>query len=456
MSTQTLFDDLAGAAGAPVDRPRLDAFVAQSQMMNGLRSAETNAALLKAQQQMDALRANRELPGALAGAQDASGNPLFTQSESPLLADLMVGNHGNFPQVTQGLGDELVNNFRQTIGNPNADSNARLAAIDAVSGKVQSPFQNVGSQLVSELSPDAATNPQVTQTPVSQADIEQKGAAANASDAKAALDRATAANPTAFGHGFPQLTPQQSATLSKLVEEGLDPERLYAYARDPSLLDAVGKGDAAVPGGVIGLGHSKQAQATAIGSGADAQTIERLSTAANHLSLVPQAIDAVSRGDYPLLNRLFQGLQVQAGAAPPVVAKQLAEFLSNEMQAVIAGTTKGDAAERSTLASYFQPVASMGQLLAATHQAAQLLGGRAQATEQHYVGIMSQGEPASAQAAYRNRIRNMLSPEARALFGMHLIRAPTGAASGPAGAPDIAALARAELARRAGGANGRP
>ena len=50
ISGSPLGDLFAGAAGANINRPQLNAFVANSQAINGLRSAQTQDALIKAQQ----------------------------------------------------------------------------------------------------------------------------------------------------------------------------------------------------------------------------------------------------------------------------------------------------------------------------------------------------------------------------------------------------------------------
>jgi len=51
--SQDLFDALAGAAGHPVNRSNLNAYVTQGQAQAGLRTAQTNEAMLNAQRMQE-------------------------------------------------------------------------------------------------------------------------------------------------------------------------------------------------------------------------------------------------------------------------------------------------------------------------------------------------------------------------------------------------------------------
>jgi hypothetical protein len=75
-TSQALGDLLAGAAGAPVNRPQLNAFVANSQATNGLRSAQTEEALLNAQRSQDEQIASGQLEDAFvqSGARPAQAH----------------------------------------------------------------------------------------------------------------------------------------------------------------------------------------------------------------------------------------------------------------------------------------------------------------------------------------------------------------------------------------------
>jgi hypothetical protein len=87
-----LADLLSGAAGAPIDRPGLNAFVANSQARNGLVSAQTQDAIIKAQQAQEQMDAHNRLPQALKAA-----FPGMRDSEAELARDFLVGQNNGDP-----------------------------------------------------------------------------------------------------------------------------------------------------------------------------------------------------------------------------------------------------------------------------------------------------------------------------------------------------------------------
>jgi hypothetical protein len=88
--SQALGDLLSGVAGAPVNRPALSAFVANSQATNSLRSAQTEDALIKASQAQEQMAAHGKIKDELM----AAGAP---ESEASLARDFLVGSNNGDP-----------------------------------------------------------------------------------------------------------------------------------------------------------------------------------------------------------------------------------------------------------------------------------------------------------------------------------------------------------------------
>lgn len=96
---QGLADLLSGAAGAPVNRPQLNAFVANSQAINGLRSAQTQDALLKAQQAQEELDAHGRIADELQATY-----PDMRPSEANLTRDMLIGHFGDAVTALKAVG----------------------------------------------------------------------------------------------------------------------------------------------------------------------------------------------------------------------------------------------------------------------------------------------------------------------------------------------------------------
>lgn len=171
-----LGDILAGAAGSPVNRPALNAYITQGQAMAGLRTAQTEDALQNAQRMREEQQASDDLEGALANLKGPDGKPMFTPSETHFTATQMKFMHGGALPALQAIQQAQKNNSYGVVADPNADPNARLSNLDAMTGKVQSPYTQDQGQLVNNMAPGAATQPAVTQTPMSTATEGDKNA----------------------------------------------------------------------------------------------------------------------------------------------------------------------------------------------------------------------------------------------------------------------------------------
>lgn len=211
---------LSGIGGRPVNRPGLEAFVANSQSINGLRSAQTEDALAKAQDMRDQQEAKTRVKGSL-GSYLRSINDPHPDEHAEALGDLMASHYGNdFKESEAGMKDALHNSAFSTVNNPNADPNARLASDQALNPGAN-PAQAVGDQLIPRFAPNTQGPGQsipVQQTGVSQANIGAKGAEANLHQAQA---DAGGFNPhTGPGAVMASLPQEQQEAINKAMDEG--------------------------------------------------------------------------------------------------------------------------------------------------------------------------------------------------------------------------------------------
>ena len=245
-----LGDLLAGAAGAPVNRPALDAYVTAGQAQAGLRTAQTEEALGRAQQMRDEQDAKERLITSLSEEKDLQGNPVRSPSEAAVMAYVMRSHAGNYEQAEMGHRAALTSRNMETIGNPNAPADTRTAAMQANNPTVN-PLQAVDGQVVNKGNAGATG---VSQTGVSQSKID-------VNEANAKLANAKADNPGAFHVGgalFSELSP---ATRLAIHEGRLDPTRLNS--RTAPLIDQLYVNDPDLDFNAMHSGAALQSNATA-------------------------------------------------------------------------------------------------------------------------------------------------------------------------------------------------
>lgn len=220
-----LGDLLAGAAGAPVNRPALDAYITQGQALAGLRSAQTEDALTRAQQAREEMDAGDKLESALAG----SG---LTPSQAKSAALIMKAHFGNAQQALEAhkLIQDIQN--RGVLGDPTQlGTPAQTAAQQGIQGKVAEPFTVPNQYAV----PAGAPQPTVQQTPMGEAETNQHQAQAN-------LANAQAENPALFHPGGANAVGQLPPELQKAVDEHrLDPRSINS--RNVSVLGQLARGN---------------------------------------------------------------------------------------------------------------------------------------------------------------------------------------------------------------------
>ncbi len=208
---QGLFDILSGAAGAPVDRPKLDAFVANSQAINGLRTAQTSEAMLNAQRSVEEAQARGQLYDHFV----ASG---LKPSDAQVASDLAVGGLGNASQVMDAIHMSQKVQSNYTLGDPTQlGTPAATAAGQVQEGKVAPPVSAVPADYVA--TPGVPTPP-VQVSPSGAAQIGAENALAGLHNVQTA---AGGFNPHTAG----AVTPEQTAALSRAVnEQRLDPRSI--------------------------------------------------------------------------------------------------------------------------------------------------------------------------------------------------------------------------------------
>jgi len=211
---QGLFDALSGAAtGHAMNRQGLEAAVANSQTINGLRSAQTENALLNAQKAREEQDANSRLETNLGGL--FSGDPQ-RESKARAAADVVKGG-GSAVQALQMLNDVQQNQFRQTMGDPNQLNQAsQTAAAQGISGKLVEPGVAHDNMIV-----PAGVTPNIQQSPQGAAHTAQTQALTGEAVARAEEAHARA---------------KQASTIGSTG--GLDPDAVHAGAMvvmaDPS------------------------------------------------------------------------------------------------------------------------------------------------------------------------------------------------------------------------------
>ena len=210
MAGQGLADVLSGAAGAPVNRPALNAFVANSQATNGLRSAQTEDALLNAQRAQDEQTAAGQLEDAFikTGARPADAHLMA------VAARMHAGSAVNAMDMFKAhnamtLGDPSL------LGTPD-----QTAAQQALSGKVAEPVALPNNYTT--LPGAAPVNPQ--QSPQGAAQTAQTRALTGLDVARAEDEHAKAKNAAT-------LSTLDPATLDEAARVTMaDPSKMSTYA----------------------------------------------------------------------------------------------------------------------------------------------------------------------------------------------------------------------------------
>ncbi len=479
MSAQTLFDDLAGAAGAPVNRPALNAYVAQGQAMAGLRTAQTNTALLAAQQRINELNAAGRIVADLSHEVGPNGQPLNTPTESQALGDEMVAHFGNAAQVNQGqlYGQEARD--RAILSDPTLlGTSQQTAAEQGATGKVATPYAVPKEYAL----PTGVAPPVVHETPGGQAAINEDNALSDL--------HGTQANAARDPSSFNSLTPAQRAGIivmaKNYVERGSSPsyaslggtpqqrEAMSGYFQyavgniannnnwnDPVVASAFA--ERPTPGGAVTsptlpapdpaiIPLAQQGFAKFMSS-PNGQAVRGYSTLVKSMPLLLQTIQGLHNGTFVPGNAVYQGVSRLLGNPAPTL-QSLATFINGmETMRALKGSGVFSKEDVQQLENAFTQNASLQQNMANYN----LLLHGIQAGEQG-LRTVYEGET----RGLGGRVHGIPAFEAlmNGTYGQPAapVAAPVGGAVAPGtpGGDDIAALARAELARRAEAARAHP
>lgn len=338
-----LGDLLSGAAGRPVDRQGLNAVVQQGQALSGLRTAQTEDALMNAQRMREESDAGDQLETALGALTGPDGKPSMTPSQAHFTATQMKFVHGGAQPALEALGQLQKNNAFSTVANPDADPNARLASDQALNPGAQ-PFQDVGNQVIPRMAPLSQTNgATVEQTPFSTS-VENKN------NADAGLATAQANNPAAFHPSSVQIMDPTAVTMrGHMIAQGQAPMPTpYEWSKNPKNAAAVTQAALGENPNII---QSMQPQIAATikdfaGAGKNGQALQGYHTVDAHLQMLSDAAAALNNGDVQGMNAVVNHVKTFFGSAAPTDANMLPQFIATEAMRALTRNNIGAVADR--------------------------------------------------------------------------------------------------------------
>ena len=452
-----LGDLLAGIGGANINRPAMGASIANGQAIASLRTAQTENALLTAQQARDEADARSSLEGALL----SSGLP---SAQAHLQSVEMIGKFGNAQQAMEAYKLQQENANRATLSSPTATPEQQVLAQQGIEGKVATP-QSVPNQYVV---PAGQQAPNVHVSPMGTADINEKNALAAAATQRATnvpnqMDPAAAPiiaryidqNPAAAqnmrsltANGGPMVAVAYMAEHGDTDAQALMATR-YAPKQTPGAVPSTTPSGAAPvsapvalpPGspseGIMPFGHMSLADQANIkkdfASGTAAKQTTALNTAFLHSQLLDKVADQLGNGNLTPTNEINVLFQRLTGSAAPTNLATVGSFLGREAVRATVNSGAGTGEERELAVS---PSSSPEQMHGLAQTIRALLGGQVSSLNMR------------AQRGGVD-IRQLLTPEAQQAYGLTPAAAAAHATAAPGGAPpDLASMAAAELARR--------
>ena len=342
---QGLADLLSGAAGAPVNRPQMNAFVANSQATNSLRSAQTDEALLNAQRAQDEQTAAGQLEDAFikAGARPADAHL------SAVAARMHAGSAVNAMDMFKAYNATI-------LGDPSKlNTPDQTAASQAISGKLEGP-QNLPNNFSL---PAGVAPPTVGQSPqgvAQRADTESQTALRNAQAAAGGF------NPHTGGGGGGPIDPNAVAFGSYM---------LYKTGKMPAMGMGGGPARMAIISGAAQLANQEsQGQQvtnpgfdTAIANGQDFTGAQRninsqaggplgnqtraINNVVGHVQLMEQLFNSLQNGDIQAVNKLGNAWNKAFGEPAPTNIQTAASFIGPELIKILSNNgSTGTAPER--------------------------------------------------------------------------------------------------------------
>lgn len=341
-NTQGLFDALAGAAGHPIDRPGLNAFVANSQAINGLRSAQTEEALLNAQKAREEQDAGTQLEQAL-GSVFGPGN----ESKAHAAATIMRGHFGTAKDAMGALNELQQNQFHQTAGDPNQlNTPAQTAAFQGISGKPADIYTVPENYAVQP----GITPPVVQQSPqgaAHTADINSQTHLRNAQTAAGGfnpgqgqhnLDPVMASEAAEFIRQNPSL----AGNFRSLLSNG-GPDVIHAFLHPTGAPTMPANGITPAPG--VSLKEQADIR-NDFAKGTGAKQSSALNTMVNHSQLFDAIADQTGNGNFTPTNYISMLWQRTFGSPVPGNLKIAGEFLGREAVRATVNSGSGTGEER--------------------------------------------------------------------------------------------------------------
>ena len=332
-TTQALGDLLSGAAGAPVNRSGLNAFVANSQARNGLLSAQTQDAMVKASQAQEQMAAHDKIKDDLM----ASGAP---ESEATLGRDFWVGSNNNDPVTAL----KALSMAKLGYGSPTSQT----AGQQMYEGKLAAP---VATPATSQMPPGSG----LAGVPVQQT---AAGAAATAdTQSQTALRMAQATHPEQFhSAGAQSLSPELANDVAEYIRQnpaaasnmrglvsngGAAAVHAYLHPDQPPL--APPNGVTPAPG--VSL-HEQAGIRDDFAKGIGAKQTSALNTMVQHSNLFDKIADQMQNGDFAPTNAISQGWQRLFGSPVPSNLHIAASFLGREAVRATVNAGAGTGEER--------------------------------------------------------------------------------------------------------------
>jgi hypothetical protein len=442
--TQGLFDALSGAFGHPVNRAGLNAYVANGQALNGLRSAQTDEAMQNAQRMRDEADASDQLEQAY----QATG---MRPVDAHAAATISKAKYGNAQQAMDALLASQKLQNTQTLSDPTKlNSPEQTAAQQGIQGKVAEPV-TAPSQYVTL--PGMAP-PNVQQTPLAAAETSEHGA-------NALLHTQQALHPEKFhgALGGTDLTPEQASDIAEFIrlnpasaanirallmkggaavahqlitavggaQPGAVPAAPGAVPAAPGAAPAAPAAPAVPvahtpPNGITpapGVSLNEQAAIRkAFASGPESRNVGALDTMAQHAVLFDAIADQMKNGNFVPTNWIKQHWMQTFGSAVPGNLKLAGDFLGREAIRATVNSGAGTGEERQLAVNG----ASAPEALHGAADTLRLLAGGQ---------LRSLGRRAARGGV---DITQMLGPESRAAFSFDHNPVP-GAGGPPAGGP---------------------
>lgn len=378
--SQGLFDALAGAAGHPVNRPALDAYITQGQAQAGLRTAQTQEALLNAQRLQEQEDMRRQLRDTLV----ANG---MRPSDAEQATNITIQNGGDLELAIKAAQEQRKLAATDTVGDVNKlGTPAQTAAFQVLSGKPLE-YSTVPDQYAVQPGQPA---PHVLSSPLGAAKTSEQTALAG-------LHNAEATNPAAFhpGAGGSSIPSDAQAAIAQLVRDNpnLAPNLRslvsnggWGVAYNLATGHEYGKGPnptAANPGGALpagsptaapsgvtppapggagsanqptpgtgitpapGVGLQEQAHIRNFYAGGQGMNrVMALGTMADHANLFDQVADQLNNGRFTPTNTIRQLWGRLTGQEAPTDLRTVGSFLGREAIRATVNSGAGTGAER--------------------------------------------------------------------------------------------------------------